>query len=396
MKMQHIAIIFIIIILPIAMMMSSYIWSQIDTINLQITYNAKLTDSTHDAVKAFRINTVNNRYSSVSDSKIRDIEAAVNTFYTSLSSSEDLSKQDLRSYVPALVFTLYDGYYIYSKYDNVYLEDPKTATVLQPILQEEELKKEKYTNYGLKPYIYYSCRYQDSTRNFVVNFTLDNAITIYGTFSGTYKTMSGYLINPDAVIDMVDTGNPENWRLVYDTDGIRGNGDDVTITPEVLTEHLLFVQKQADGKQEGDYDYLVYNGQKIYYDPSASVSNSTTKYFRYQDYNKVYITNSYANQKIVDYLRKRTGETFELNGGTVTYFRGDGHLHSTSSFEYYQKARNFSLEVKSLTNGITQTHAVDEKGNKLELAVANTAQENSTSIFVANKNNDPLLSRLYL
>ena len=191
MKMQHIANIFIIIILPIAMMMSSYIWSQIDTINLQITYNAKLTDSTHDAVKAFRINTVNNRYSSVSDSKIRDIEAAVNTFYTSLSSSEDLSKQDLRSYVPALVFTLYDGYYIYSKYDNVYLEDPKTATVLQPILQEEELKKEKYTNYGLKPYIYYSCRYQDSTRNFVVNFTLDNAITIYGTFSGTYKTMSG-------------------------------------------------------------------------------------------------------------------------------------------------------------------------------------------------------------
>ena len=73
MKIQYIAVIFIIIIVPISMATTSYINSQIDTITLQSNYNDKLIDSTYDAVRAFQINTVNNRYSSISDSKIRDI-----------------------------------------------------------------------------------------------------------------------------------------------------------------------------------------------------------------------------------------------------------------------------------------------------------------------------------
>lgn len=80
-KAQHLAIIFIIIILPISLVLSNYIQSQIDTITLQTQYNSRLYESTYDAVQAFQINTVNNRYSSISDSKIRDIEASVNTFY---------------------------------------------------------------------------------------------------------------------------------------------------------------------------------------------------------------------------------------------------------------------------------------------------------------------------
>ena len=120
MKIQYIAVIFIVIILPISMVMFSYIGSQMDTITLQTEYNTKLTSSTYDAIKALQINTVNNRYSSISDSKIRDIEAAISTFYNSLSNNEQLSQEELRDFVPALVFTLYDGYYIYSKYDNVY------------------------------------------------------------------------------------------------------------------------------------------------------------------------------------------------------------------------------------------------------------------------------------
>ena len=116
MKIQYIAVIFIVIILPISMVMFSYINSQMDTIKLQTEYNTKLSSSTYDAIKALQINTVNNRYSSISDSKIRDIEAAVNTFYNSLSNNEQLTQEELRGFVPALVFTLYDGYYIYSKY----------------------------------------------------------------------------------------------------------------------------------------------------------------------------------------------------------------------------------------------------------------------------------------
>lgn len=377
MKIQHIAIIFIIIILPIALTMNMYINSQIDTITLQMNYNDTLTQSTYAAVKAFQINTVNNRYSSISDSKIRDIEASVNTFYNTLSSSENLSVDALRTYVPALVFTLYDGYYIYTKYDNVYSIDPSKVEeasekrgetiALQPILDEEALKSEKYENYGLKPYIYYSCRYKNGTKDFVVNYTLDNAITLYGVFDTTgYQTLSGYLINPNAVtIKSYNTNSPQTWWLDY-------NG--VAITPEILTEHLLFIDKS-----EGDYDYLTYNGQKIYYDKNKVVTGNETKYFMYQNYNKVYLSSSHTNKEMTQYLNNRVW--------------GD-RLHSTSSFEYYLNAQKFSQTVATLTNGITQNDAVDEEGRKIDFSESegyvNTGNE---PIFVASdKKNDPLLS----
>ena len=134
MKSQHMAVIFIIIILPIAMVMSYAIGKQIDTIKLQNQYNTSLNDATYDAIEAFKINTVNNRYSSISASKIRDIEASVSTFFNSLSDNEPLTEEQLKTYVPALVYTLYDGYYIYSKYDNTYPTNNG-----QPVIDENDL-----------------------------------------------------------------------------------------------------------------------------------------------------------------------------------------------------------------------------------------------------------------
>ena len=81
MKLQHLAIIFVIIMLPISMVVTVYIQTQIDTISLQSKYSTELQTATHDAIKAFQLNTINNKYSSLSDSKIRDIEASINTFY---------------------------------------------------------------------------------------------------------------------------------------------------------------------------------------------------------------------------------------------------------------------------------------------------------------------------
>lgn len=145
MKLQHLAIIFVIIILPISMVITSYIQAQIDTISLQTTYSTKLQTATHDAIKAFQLNTLNNKYSTVSDSKIRDIEASISTFYNSLGTelgATGYSKEELQQFIPAIVYTMYDGYYIYSKYYNDNSND-----------------EYKY-QYGLKPYIYYSCRYK--------------------------------------------------------------------------------------------------------------------------------------------------------------------------------------------------------------------------------------------
>ena len=350
MKIQYIAVIFVVIILPIAMVMSSYIGAQIDTITLQTEYTTKLTEATYDAIKAFQINTVNNRYSTVSDSKIRDIEASINTFYSSLSNNEYLSKEELQIYVPALVYTLYDGYYIYTKYDNMY---PQKGGTIYTDTNDAE------ANFGLKPYIYYSCRYNNSYVDFVVNYTLDNAITIYGTAAnGKYITKSGYLINPNYVTVKNYGDDPMKWSLTY------SNNSDapVTIGRELLLEHLLFSDETS-----GDYSYLTYNGQKIYYDQNSK------EYFTYQNYTKQYITESRSNEDMLTYLEERT---------SIHY------LYSTSAFEYYYNAKIFSEEVAELTKTVSQKNAIDLDGETIEFDVDTGFEK----IFVANADNDPLMS----
>ena len=110
MKLQHIIIIFVIIVVPIALVLSMYINAQIQTINNQTKYDNILINATYDGVKAFQLNTANNMYSTISNSKIRDIEAAVNVFFNSLATNmgtSGYSKADLQPYIPAIMVNLY-------------------------------------------------------------------------------------------------------------------------------------------------------------------------------------------------------------------------------------------------------------------------------------------------
>ena len=59
MKIQELAIIFIIIIVPISIVLSAYTQFQIQTLNTQALYDTQLTTATFDAIKAFQINTAN-------------------------------------------------------------------------------------------------------------------------------------------------------------------------------------------------------------------------------------------------------------------------------------------------------------------------------------------------
>ena len=87
MKIQTLAVIFVIIILPISMILTAYIQNQVQTINLQLSYDTKLNNATYDALKAFQLNTINSDTSDLANSKLRDIEASVNTFFNSISNS---------------------------------------------------------------------------------------------------------------------------------------------------------------------------------------------------------------------------------------------------------------------------------------------------------------------
>ena len=119
MKLHNLAVIFIVIALPLILITSYYISLQIDTINMQTAYNTKLLDSTKEAIDAFEINTVewNANYSETADSKRRDIMASINTFTTSFANNTGISgasREYILAYMPAIAYTLYDGYYIYS------------------------------------------------------------------------------------------------------------------------------------------------------------------------------------------------------------------------------------------------------------------------------------------
>ena len=117
MKIQSLAVIFAIIILPIIIILSYYIHREVDTIALQSSYDTKLIDATHDAMAAFEINTANEDLSSVADALRSIIEASTNVFFNSLATNLGMSnanKDYIQSYIPAILYTMYDGYYIYS------------------------------------------------------------------------------------------------------------------------------------------------------------------------------------------------------------------------------------------------------------------------------------------
>ena len=119
MKLQNMTVIFIIIMIPIILVVSYYIGLQINTITMQKNYTVKLQTAAKDSIQALEINTVewNSASSNLADSKRRDVLASINTFTTSLANNMGIGgagKGRIQTYIPAIVYTMYDGYYIYS------------------------------------------------------------------------------------------------------------------------------------------------------------------------------------------------------------------------------------------------------------------------------------------
>ncbi len=226
---------------------------------------------------------------------------------------------------------MYDGYYIYGEYYN----DTKSDY-----------------QYGLKPFIYYSCRYKKGNNDFVVNYTLDNTITIYGMVNGQDVTKSGALINPNSVTNIKEV-NGEVVSLQY-------NG--VLIEREILKEQLITLETTSTGntvplKQE--YEYIIYNNRKIYKDG--------TRYFWNNKNQKQYI----SDKETLDYINSMIA---------------GGHLYSNSAVKYYAEAKKFSDWVNSKLGSITQEDAVDSDGNIIQDFNVNTGKE---EIFKLSEKNDP-------
>lgn len=293
MKIQSLAVIFVIIILPISIILSEYVHTQINTLNMQTSYDSKLYDATYDAVVAFQKNTINSTSSDITSSKIRDIEASANAFLNSAASNFGLkgnSKDALQTYIPAVVYTLYDGYYIYSRYDNT----------LTGINLKEGSTYNKPVTTGIKPYIYYSREYKRGSDEFIITYSLDNYITIQGKINSNVVNDSGYLIDPTQVAD--------------DGSTYRGN----TIELETLSE---YVDNNKD--DNSIYKYVKVNGTKYYLDENNSNDDYKGRVFSYGGNERWYLSRE-SSQKFIE------AHPFENNN---------------NAREYYRKAKEFTNKV---------------------------------------------------
>jgi len=269
MKIQSLAIIFILIILPISFVLSIYTQNQIKTLNYQISYDSKLYTATYDAIKAFQLNTLNNSQSDLTNSKIRDIEASVNTFFNSVSSNFNLSgysKEAIQEYVPAVVYTMYDGYYIYAPYENIVKNVIPQTDDSQGIV-EYDINSSK-TQYGLKPYVYYTKRYIGRDYDLIIKYSLDNYISIRGFIGTEYISKSGYVIDYK---NINISGNTSTYTSKTDISGwnvtYRGNN----IENEELYENVggaSYKYAKINGikyyKESDDKYFYILNGNKIY------------------------------------------------------------------------------------------------------------------------------------
>ena len=369
MKLQQLSVIFIIIILPIAIVLDTYVNNLIDVSNKQKNYNTILYNSTYDAVRAYQMNTLNNSFASVNTSRDRDINATVNSFFNSLASgfsSSGYTKNDLKDYIPAMLFTLYDGYYVYGPYENnATIEDNK------PKFYDDD-KTKRNIEYGIKPYNYYSCEYSDgSNYDLIVNYTLDNYISISGWY-GNDKTpilAAGYYINPSKIEINEDT------KMVTIKNN---NGQTVSLFPEELSEYISTYDnyKSGDGVRKNTestelsetkkYRYINYNEEKYYFD-SYNDETSKTKRESNTSYEGIPIfkldgnLRTYINEDMLNILRNFTGEKLfsEDNFKDVNYY-------DVNYYYYYKNAKEFSEKAEKALSLIKITRDASGRYNNVK------------------------------
>ena len=364
MKIQSLAIMFIIIILPISMVLASYTQSRVTTISLQSKYDSKLKDATYDALKAYQLNSLNDNTSEYANSKIRDIKASVNTFFNSIAtnfSTAGYSKTTLQNYVPAVVYTMYDGYYIYSPYTNTWgnIETDQIPN------QSSGTYKDGETLYGLKPYVYYSCRYKSGDNNdIVITYSLDNYIAIQGKIGGKTVSKYGYVLS--------DINAISDEEVTYK--GITIN------TENGYTENVM-----VNGTV-GTYKCIKKNGTKYYWDDSNQKAFSVLngKRIEQSGISKDEFTN---NKNAVNYFR----EAYEMKNyiENTTFLRelSTNNIVDINTGASYSNAQDNPYQSISKIFNFSNIESKDSDFNTHRRDVIKYSIERNLSIAISNYNN---------
>lgn len=409
MNLQGLTVIFAIILLPIIIVVSVYLQGQIDTIALQTKYDNMLLDSTHDAVIALENNIANEDLSTVSDSLRSMIEASTNVFMNNIATNLGLSNAGesyIRPYIPALLYTLYDGFYIYSptSVPEIYTNSDGVALRVgdkddngnevtangkdnygQIVYKTKDGKyttdlndAEKHIKYVLKSYMYYNANYvgsdsdSGSNYNISVNYSLDNYISLSGTIGtigdDVYYSKSGYLINPSKVTKLTLDNTITNGKI----DGIEFNPTGSSLN----------------------------NKEEVFYKKYGSIIDNMPS-----DKNLL----SFKDEAIIEDFCKLDGIQLEVTlndeeGNTILISNHDSSFpaekkdelisQATDAICYYGKAKIFSDWVNENLNMINPSNDV----NNIAFEYSTTflkeekgieALKIDSNIFKLNKDNDP-------
>ncbi len=345
MKIQNLAIIFLLIIMPIAIVFTEYVDNQIETIQTETTYDSRLFNATYDALQAYKLNTINNANSDRPESKVDDIEAAITIFYNSLVTSfryDGYNASVMDEYIPAVVFTMYDGYYIYQPFIN-------TLTEMSDDDVDDDYEDGSLLN-SLKPYVYYNCRYVGRNANndlydIVITYTLDNFITIEGTIDDEYIYDSGYLV--DGI-----TYNSSNETYTYDS---------ITFS-ESDTEEL----KEFVGTEE--YSYTKIDGTKFYYDP---------------DEDHIFYINS-SGERSVQVENNAYNTILFATYYNAIFNNYDGYIYYKNAYEFTDRVRE-EYGLTNLTIGDAVSYEFEtEEANILIFGTGTSNYQN----YIQNSNSE--------
>ena len=439
MKLQNLIIIFIIIIIPIIFMFSYYLELEADTIRIQTDYDEKLIEATKEAVEAFEINTIewNSEYSTLANSKRRDILSSVNVFTSGLASKMGIggtAKEYILNYVPAIVYIMYDGYYIYtpthvpqtindeSGRQFFYYETSPTHKITvdatqiidgqiiagermyQPLsgVQTKTVEGKTFTTnindaqkiykHVLKTFVPYASTYTATNgKKYVINYTLDNYIRIIGED----ETREGYILDRGKPLSVKHNQVNLPTSLVYNHN---------EIFTETLEENIP-VYNSASGQVEvNSYKYIYNsNNEKRYYDGKFFIINNEYKKVylpeveanhQVAEFKKLLIIKSYGAQEFVELyqlLNKQDGKWY-IKDNQGIYSEYTEPLDGTVEFDKDCSAINYYVEMycfnKWLNNQIGATNKyslIDDReekiieniNNNLQLSIANYSANSS-------------------
>lgn len=357
MKLQNLAVIFIIIIMPIIIVFNEYMNNQINIVNTEVLYDERLLNSTYDAVKAFQLNTINTTYY-FPDDRVKNMNATVDTFFNSLTTAfkyEGSRASNMKEYVPAVVLTLYDGYYIYSPFEN------KLTNLSQEVDVEDDYERNS-TIHGLKPFVSYTCKYNYNNKKYYITYSLDNYILvdIYDE-NGVHSSKEGYLI------DGIDQSSD---KTKYTYCGVEYSKD----STEALSEYIHIADNDNDPNNDidGRYYYTVDDGTKYYF------IGKTEDYFRtdrgFDDNDQIiYINNDAQPVKVA-----KANENFDEFD---KYF--NKIFFNDSAYNYYKDAWEFTNWVKGELSGLKIENI--QKDNS---SYSNYKFQKVDQIFDFNSSND--------